>query len=87
MAKLKLVPTRKICRPKRLEPNTALVRRSLLEGIAANSPHDVVAMVTRARGRGISYERIASWLGPRASCPTQLLPIRERLELLALVER
>jgi len=87
MADLSLQPTAKTRRPALFQPNTELVRRTLLEGVASRSPDDVVAMVARARSRGISYERIAAWLGPRAGCPPQLIPIRERLELLASVER
>lgn len=86
MADLELTPTGKMRCPRLFQPNTELVRRSLLEGIARQRPDDVVAMVTRARSRGVSYERIAAWLGPRASCPPPLLPLRDRLELLAELE-
>ena len=68
------------------EANTRRVKRSLLEGMASRRPDQVVSMVTRARRRGTPYATIAEWLGPRASCPPQLLAIYDRVHLLASVE-
>lgn len=86
MNDLALQPTGKIRRPDLFEPTTALVQRNLRVGVAARRPDTVVAMVSRARARGVSYRRIVEWLGPRASCPAELMAVRERIELLAGIE-
>ena len=86
MTELTLPPTNRFRRPAMFEDNTGLVRRNLLVGVAARRPDDVVAMVSRARARGISYRDIAAWLGPRVSCPPELHALRDRLELFASLE-
>lgn len=68
------------------EHNTKRVRRSMLEGVASGRPEQVVAMVTRARTRGTPYATIATWLGPRTSCPPHLHAIYDRVKLLASIE-
>ena len=68
------------------EANTRRVKRTLLEGMASRRPDQAVTMVTRARRRGTPYHTIAEWLGPRASCPPQLLAVYDRVQLLASVE-
>jgi hypothetical protein len=44
-------------------------------------------MVTQARTRGTPYTTIATWLGPRTSCPPHLHAIYDRVQLLASIER
>ena len=68
------------------EPSTRTVRRGLLEGVARQRPEEVEAMVTALRGRGKSWTEIDAWLGPRASCPRRLVPLRERVALFASLE-
>lgn len=69
------------------ESNTKTLRRTMLEGVARKSPDQVVVMVTAARSRGKSWGTIRTWFGPRASCPPRLLPILDRVSLLAAIER
>lgn len=68
------------------EPNTHHLQRVMLEGVAKGSPDEVVVMVSRMRGRGHSYRRIASMFGPRPCCPPDLLPVYDRVVLFASLE-
>ena len=68
------------------EPNTHLLRRAMLEGVARRNPDEVVAMVGRMRGRGHSYRKILRMFGPRPSCPSHLHPLYDRVELFASLE-